>query len=142
MNKPFTPKHFARITDAIGTEIIEISNKSMQDAREEEIRETLGEELFQEYNNGMLSVEEIALVIMYDMGWNKRSSGNKYDSFSGHGFALGGNTQKILNYRCMLKSCRKYFIAKRTKIEVEHECPQIIMRDCQSRWSAKQFFKL
>ncbi len=120
----FYTKTFSRVSDAIRSEIKEISNKSMKDAREEEIREILGEELFKKYNNGMLSPEEIGVVIMYDMGWNKRSSGNKYDSISGHGFALGGNTRKILNYRCMSKSCRKCFLSKRTKIEVEHECPK------------------
>ncbi len=58
------------------------------------------------------------------MGWNKQSSGNKYDSISGHRFLLGGEDRKILNYRCMSKSCRKCFIAERTKIETNHECPK------------------
>ena len=62
---------------------------------------------------------------MYDMGWNKRSSGNKYDSISGHGFLLGGNLRKILNYRIMSKSCTKCAIAERMKQEpIEHECPK------------------
>ena len=62
---------------------------------------------------------------MYDMGWNKRSSGNKYDSISGHGFLLGGNLRKILNYRCMSKSCTKCAIVERMKQEpIEHECPK------------------
>ena len=92
----------------------------MQDTREEEIWETLGEELFKKYENGMLSAEEIGVVIMYDMRWNKRSSGNKYGSISVHEFTLGGNTRKIINYWCMSKSCQKCFVAKCTKVEVEH----------------------
>ena len=37
--------------------------------------------------NGPIHIaSEVQLVVMYDMGWNKRSSGHKYDSISGHGF--------------------------------------------------------
>ena len=34
------------------------------------IRETLCQGLFKKYKNGMLSAEEIGVVIMYDMGWD------------------------------------------------------------------------
>ena len=62
---------------------------------------------------------------MYDMGWNKRSSGNKYDSISGHGFLQGGNSRKILKCRCMSKCCTKCTIAEQIKQEApKHECPR------------------
>ena len=33
------------------------------------------------------------------MGWNKRSSGNRYDSNSGHAFIIGGITKKYWHAR-------------------------------------------
>ena len=59
------------------------------------------------------------------MGWNKRSSGHMYDSVSGHGFILGGLTQKVLHHKCMSKQCTKCFAAKEIKeTPIPHECPQ------------------
>lgn len=55
------------------------------------------EELYQKYREGKLKSKEVPLILMYGMEgmeWNKRSSGNKYDSISGHGFVLGGNSTK------------------------------------------------
>ena len=77
---------------------------------------------------------------MYDMGWNKRSSGKKKkDSISGHGFLLGGNLRKNLKYRCMSKSCTKCAIAERMKQEpIEHECPKIT-KVHQSQWNVRLY---
>jgi hypothetical protein len=35
-----------------------------------------------------------AIVVTYDMGWQKRSSGKRYDSHSGHAAAIGCKTRK------------------------------------------------
>ncbi len=43
------------------------------------------------------------LTVSYDMGWQQRSSGNKYSSVSGHDFCIGGYTKKILDYRVKSK---------------------------------------
>ena len=37
------------------------------------------------------------ISISFDMGWNKKSSGNPYDSLSGHALAIGCLSNKILN---------------------------------------------
>ena len=108
---------FSRILSAVRPEIKEITNICMEEGQNEEIKQTIGEELYEEYKKGNLSSDEVGLVIMYDMGWNKRSSGNKYDSISGHGFVLGGNSKKIMNYRCMSKCCRICAQAERTKVK-------------------------
>ena len=120
----FHTKTFTRIMDSIRPEIVKLVDLCMKEGREEEVRTTIGEELYQKYKKGELKPAEVKLVVMYDMGWNKRSSGNKYDSISGHGFLLGGNTRKVINYRCMSKYCRKCFLAERTKKKVDHECPK------------------
>ena len=40
------------------------------------------------------------------MGWQQRSSGNKYNSVvSGHALCIGGYTRKILDYRIKSKVC-------------------------------------
>ena len=114
-SQTFHTKTFTKIMTPIRPEIKKITDLCMQEARDEEIKETIGEELFERYKNGDLSSSEVQLVVMYDMGWNKRSSGHKYDSISGHGFLLGGNTRKIMNFRCMSKYCKKCFLAERTK---------------------------
>ena len=36
--------------------------------------------------------EKVGLTVSYDMGWNKCSSGNRYDSLSGHAFIIGAYT--------------------------------------------------
>ncbi len=70
---------FSRILLAMRPKIKNITNLCMQEGRDEEIRETIGEESYQKYKEGKLNPEEVSLIVMYDyMGWNKRSSGNKY----------------------------------------------------------------
>ena len=40
--------------------------------------------------------EKIGLTVSYDMGWNKRSSGHRYDSLSGHAFIIDAYTRRII----------------------------------------------
>ena len=114
----YKSRHFARIQNAIRPDIVKISDSCMDKARHEEIRTTLGEDLYKDFLQKKLTPAQVPLTVMYDMGWNKRSSGNKYDSMSGHGFLLGGNTKKIMNYRCMSKACTTCRAAELTKKSV------------------------
>lgn len=41
----------------------------------------------------------------YDMKWQKRSSGRRYDSMTGHGLLIGHHTQKVLAYVVKSKDC-------------------------------------
>ena len=117
---------FRRIQLAIRSSIKKITNEAMEKAREDEIRCTLGEEKLVAYKNKLLTPEEVPLTVSYDMGWNKRSSGNKYDSISGHGFIMGGNTKKILNHRCLSKCCSLCDTKnlRNNKEPPPHECPK------------------
>jgi hypothetical protein len=45
------------------------------------------------------------LVVSYDMGWQKRSSGNRYDSHSGHAAAVGCKTRKPIALAVLSKFC-------------------------------------
>ena len=60
------------------------------------------------------------------MGWQQRSSGNKYNSVSGHAFCIGGYTKKILDYRVKSKVCNvcDRAIQWYKKPIREHVCPK------------------
>ena len=97
----------------------------MEMAREEEVKATVGEEKLVQWKNKEINGKEVLLTVSYNMGWNKRSLGNKYDSVSGHGFILGGITKKVLNHKCISKQCSKCCIAKKKNTPPpEHECPR------------------
>ena len=66
----------------------------MEEALEEEIKLTLeSEEKIKMWKQGNLPV---SIPVYFDMGWNKRSSGNRYDSISGHYFFIGYLSKKIV----------------------------------------------
>ena len=59
------------------------------------------------------------------MGWQKRSSGRRYDSSSGHAFIIGGRSNGIIVMVLYSKAFRKCDAAeKRVEEAEEHECPK------------------
>ena len=61
----------------------------------------------------------------FDMGWNKRSSGNRYDSLSGHTLSIGCLSNNILYIVVSSKICRQCSITKENgKEPPEHVYPQ------------------
>ena len=120
----FSRKQFHRIEMLIGQDLRFVGNASMKDALDEEIRMT------QEYKNQpkfnwRLHRINIGLTVAYDMGWTKRSSGNRYDSLSGHAFLVGCHSRKIIAAQITSKQCSLCSSAA-TKEEKppEHECPK------------------
>ena len=121
----FQKTSFPRIQSAIRPAIKEVTGKCMMEAREKEVSATIGENKMEDWRNKKIDPKDVKLTISYDMGWNKRSSGHKYDSISGQGFVLGGQTKKILQHRVMSKHCSKCRIAANNQlIAVPHECPK------------------
>jgi len=94
----FKKSSFSSIQSALISQIVELSDKSMKKALSDEVKSSVSEKLFKEFHNKN-NVKEIKLTVSYDTGWNKRSSGHKYDSISGHGFVMGAIGKKILNHR-------------------------------------------
>jgi len=45
------------------------------------------------------------LTMCYDMGWQCWSLGSTYNSMSSHAFLVGANSNKILKWRVLSKSC-------------------------------------
>ena len=59
------------------------------------------------------------------MVWQKRSSGRRYDSSSGHAFIVRGRSKGIIGMVLYSKAFRKYYVVEnRGKEAEEHECPK------------------
>ena len=59
------------------------------------------------------------------MGWQKRSSGRRYDSSGGHTFIIGERIKGIIGMVLYSKACRKCDAAEKIREETEeHECPK------------------
>ena len=100
----------SRYQHLVGEKIRSVAEKEMELAMVEEIKATIltekGEEWYDEYfKKSEGEREAIGLTVSFDMGWNKRSSGHKYDSLSGHAFIIGVYTRRIIDYVVFSKSC-------------------------------------
>ena len=63
--------------------------------------------------------------MQYDVGWQNRSSGRRYDSSSGHAFIVGGGKKVIIGMVLYSKACRKSDSAeKKGEESEEHERPK------------------
>ena len=59
------------------------------------------------------------------MGWQKRSSGRRYDSSGGHAFIIGERSKGIIGMVLYSKACQKCDAAEKRREEAEeHECPK------------------
>ena len=98
-----------RIEDSIGSIIRDKAKNSIQNALEEEVRLTLKlenrENDFEKWKAKDLDPGTVGVVVAYDMGWNKRSTGTRYDSISGHGVAIGQLTKKLIGLIMYSKQC-------------------------------------
>ena len=116
----FGRKSFSRIEHKLGDIIKKISDKSMADGIDDEVRLTRTVEDYTKWKNDELPAQANGLTVCYDMGWNKRSSGNRYDSVSGHGIIIGAFSKKILCFRPVSKVCMfcKLWTKKMVKVLV------------------------
>jgi hypothetical protein len=72
-------------------------------------------------NDPDTSIPTPHLIVSYDMGWKKRSSGHAYNSRSGHGLIIGQHTNKVLDYEVKSKHCTQCQ-SKHTTNKNEHDC--------------------
>ena len=68
----------------------------------------------QEKNNN-----KVKLTVTYDMGWQKISSGRRYDSSSGHAFIIGVRSKGIIRMVLYLKAFRKCDAAEKRREDAE-----------------------
>lgn len=78
-----------------------VATQSMLEALNEEIKATIEKNQdvygmsYDEYTKmSLFDKPIIKLTVCFDMGWQKRSSGHRYDSLSGHAFLVGAYTKK------------------------------------------------
>ena len=97
---------------------------AIEKALQEEIKDTL-EHNNQSYGDWCaLSYEDkkknkVKLTVQYDMGWQKRSSGRRYDSSSGHAFIIGVRKKEITGMVLYSKACRNCDSAENKGEEAE-----------------------
>ena len=50
-------------------------------------------------------IRKVGIIVSFDMGWQKRSTGRVYDSLSGHGFIIGVRTKNVIGFGLRKKGC-------------------------------------
>ena len=105
-----------------------VRDLAIEQALQEEIKDTL------EHNNESYGdccdisdkdKKKVKRSVQYDMGWQKRSYGRRYDSSSGHAFIIGGIKKGIIGMVLYSRACRKCDSAEKKGEEAEeHECPK------------------
>ena len=107
--------------EALNEALIEEGKLEMQKLgySDEDIKQWLMEDSWE----GRNAICQVGLHASYDMGWQKRGSGNSYSSTSGHGFLVGTNTNKLLAVSIKSTRCRKCEDAQKKGNAVEeHVC--------------------
>ena len=107
-------------------EILVSYKKQLQDSGEDD--ENTREKLNDVKNNCL--TDFVGIDVLYDMGWQKKSSGMRYDSKSGHVFLIGLATNKIIDVVVYCKDC-----AKCAKAEARGEPPHI-HENCPCNYTA------
>ena len=125
----FCSGSFHRIETLINPYLLQVAEQSMERAREEEVKMTLLEKGIcydKEWKQkNEMDRKQVALTTSFDMGWNKRSSGRRYDSLSGHGFLLGCRTNKIIDSILCSKKCATCSRYERQDQDLPtHTCPK------------------
>ena len=118
--KGFDKKTLTKIEAHAGMAKRLVRYLAIEETLQEEIKHTL-EKNNQSYSYGCaLSDKEknnnkVELTVTYDMGWQKRSSGRRYDSSSGHAFIIGERSKGIIGVVLYSKACRNWDSAEKRR---------------------------
>ena len=114
---------FRNIELTVESSLRKIATESMRDAIDEEIRIKLNDDAKnKQYLKGNL---QVGITVSFDIGWNKRCSGNRYDSLSGHALMIGCLSKNIVGAIASSKMCRVCSSAEEHGEEPsDHVCPQ------------------
>ena len=126
----FDKKTFTKIEANSGMAERLVRDLAIEEALQEEIKDTL-ESNNKSYGEWCDQTEKdqnrnkVKLSVTYDMVWQKRSSGRRYDSSSGHAFIVGTRSKGIIRMVLYSKACRKCnAVEKRRDKAEEHEGPK------------------
>ena len=124
----FGAKPFNRIESVVGRYLRDAAEEGMREALQEEIKLTLekeGKDYGEWVKQDKATRQQVKLTVSYDMGWQKRSSGNRYDSLSGHAFMIGALSRKIIHCVVTSKMCATCTAAENNDtVAKEHKCPK------------------
>jgi len=99
-------RHFKVLEKVLCPAMEDIKNKSQENACQNEVALTLdATENVVEQTLVQHDVPLYRVRASFDMGWQVRSSGNKYGSCSGHAFLIGALNQKIMDSVVYVKKC-------------------------------------
>ena len=98
--KSMKDNKFKRIEDKIGLYIRQLTDELIQNALEEEVKLTfVDNDAEADYDKWLCfdadDEKRPAITTAYDMGWNKRSNGHRYDFISGMGYLLARYPKKL-----------------------------------------------
>ena len=105
-------KNFTKIEANAGMPERLVRDLAIEEALQEEINDTL-EHKNQSYGEWCSQTDKgknnnkVKLTVTYDMGWQKRSSGRRYDSSSGHAFIIEARSKGIIGMVLYPKACCK-----------------------------------
>lgn len=102
-----------------------IGSETIEKAIEEEVSLSLDNfhnKTLQEWKDEKQTVQ-VGLVAGFDMGWQKRSSGNTYNSMSDVGFLIGQLSKKIIGVMVYSTRCNLCEIAKKGKVSKNTHMP-------------------
>ena len=99
-------RFFRKIELSIGPTLRNITKDSMEEAIEDEVRLTLNND--NEYITYKKDNLHFGIIFSFDMGWDKRCSGNRYDSFSEHALMIGYLSKAIVAAIVSSKMCRMF----------------------------------
>ena len=126
----YSKKNFTKIEAHAGMAKRLVRDLAIEEALQKKIKHKL------EHNNQScgewcaLSDKEknnnkVKLTVTYNMGWQKRSSGRRYDSSSGHAFIIGARSKGIIVMVLYSNAFRNCDAAENRREELEeHECPK------------------
>ena len=121
----FCNRQYKRIETLIGKYFRQVANDSMHEARDIEVTLTQQQFKDQPVENWRSAENPVGLTLSYDMGWSKRSSGNIYNSLSGHSFLVGCHSKIILGAQVLSKQCSVCTSAESKGVTPrDHECPK------------------
>jgi hypothetical protein len=132
-------RSFTYIEERISPYIHQLTDEILHDNLTEEVRLTVGDPIeFERWKQaqqaGALPLHASLypkLQASFDMAWQQRNSGNRYNSLSGHALYVGGNSRLPISY--ILKSklccyCRAW--TKKHDITID----PIPIHNCKKNW--------
>lgn len=141
-------RYISYFTDIIRSLVMEEIEHALDDEIEATLCAEKGEEYYSEWMKKDINErDKVGLTVSYDRAWQKKSSGRKYDSRSGHAFLGGSMTRKIVGCVVFSKNCKQceINIAKRfpnTSIINFEEKEQVFiakyLKNIDNKWKATQ----